>query len=68
RLRHLLKESDGAAEEAFDDLRKALGGNAKPESLNALASSIRDFDFDGALAKLDEIAAETNITEGQATS
>ncbi len=68
RLRHLLKESDGAAEEAFDDLRKALGANAKPESLNALASSIRDFDFDGALAKLDEIAAETNITEGQATS
>ena len=68
RLRNLLKESDAEAEDAFGELRSALGGQAKPESLNALASSIRDFDFDGALAKLDEIAAETHITEGQTTS
>ncbi|HZD49458.1 MAG TPA: response regulator, partial [Silvibacterium sp.] len=67
RLRDLLKESDGAAEEAFVDLRNALGGQAKPETLIALANAIRDFDFDSALAKLDEIATETNITEGQTT-
>ncbi|MBV8674584.1 MAG: response regulator, partial [Acidobacteriaceae bacterium] len=68
RLRSLLKESDAEAEEAFNDLRNALGGQARPETLNALAASIRDFDFDGALRKLDQIAAETHITEGQATS
>jgi two-component system sensor histidine kinase/response regulator len=68
RLRNLLKESDASAEEAFQDLRNALGGQAKLENMNALAASIRDFDFDGALAKLDQIAAETHITEGQATS
>ena len=68
RLRNLLKESDAEAEDAFKELRDALGSETKPETLNALAASIRDFDFDGALAKLDQIAAETHITEGQTTS
>jgi two-component system, sensor histidine kinase and response regulator len=68
RLRNLLKESDAEAEEAYEELRNALGDQVKPETLNALAASIRDFDFDQALAKLDEISAETHITEGQATS
>ena len=68
RLRNLLKESDAEAEDAFAELRTALGSEGKPESLNALAASIRDFDFDGALAKLDQIAAETHITEGQTTA
>ncbi|MBV8631778.1 MAG: response regulator, partial [Silvibacterium sp.] len=67
RLRNLLKESDAEAEDAFDELRDALGGQGNPETLHALAASIRDFDFDGALKKLDEIAAEAHITEGQAT-
>ncbi|MGA7316126.1 MAG: hypothetical protein WBX22_19395 [Silvibacterium sp.] len=68
RLRNLLKESDGESEDVFKELREALGSEAKPEKLNALAASIRDFDFDGALAKLDEIAAQTHLTEGQTTS
>jgi len=68
RLRNLLKESDAEAEDAFAELRTALGSEGKPESLNALAASIRDFDFDGALAKLDQITAETHITEGQTTA
>jgi two-component system, sensor histidine kinase and response regulator len=68
RLRNLLKESNAEAEDAFNNLRQALGGDAKPETLQALAASIRDFDFEGALAKLDEIATETHISEGQTTS
>jgi len=68
RLRNLLKESDAAAEDAFEELRNALGGQANAESLKTLAASIRDFDFDRAIAKLDQITAETHITEGQTTS
>ena len=54
RLRDLLKESDGAAEETFVELRNALGSAGKPETLNALATAIRDFNFDSALAELEE--------------
>ena len=67
KLKGLLEESDGAAEDAFLELRTALGGEIDAETLNTMAKAIRDFDFEGALAKLDEIAAKIKVNEGQTT-
>jgi two-component system, sensor histidine kinase and response regulator len=66
RLRSLLKDSDGTAEEAFSELRNTLGNQVEPAKLHALGAAIRDFDFESALAKLDEIGAEAKLNEGQA--
>jgi two-component system, sensor histidine kinase and response regulator len=65
KLKGLLKESDGAAEDAFNELRTALGGEIEAETLSAMGKAIRDFDFDGALAKLEGIAAKIQVNEGQ---
>ena len=73
KLKGLLEESDGAAEDAFTELRTALGGEVDAETLNTMGKAIRDFDFDGALAKLEGIAAkikvdqEIKVNEGQTT-
>jgi HPt (histidine-containing phosphotransfer) domain-containing protein len=56
RLRGLLEASDGDAEESFRGLQQALAGAIEKPYLDGLSASINDFDFDGALMKLDEIA------------
>jgi CheY-like chemotaxis protein len=56
RLRRLLEASDGAAEPAFQSLLDAVEGAVEKPQLDALSAFINDFDFDAALAKLDEIA------------
>ena len=56
RLRILLEASDGDAEESFQSLQDAVAGAVEKPQLDALSTSINDFDFEAALLKLDEIA------------
>jgi len=56
RLRILLEASDGDAEESFRSLQHAVAGAVEKPQLDALISSINDFDFATALMKLDVIA------------
>jgi signal transduction histidine kinase/DNA-binding response OmpR family regulator/HPt (histidine-containing phosphotransfer) domain-containing protein len=56
RLRSLLEASDGAAEEAFLSFKETVKGVVETQQLNAFGTLIREFDFEGALGKLDEIA------------
>jgi PAS domain S-box-containing protein len=58
RLKALLEASDADASEAFVTLERALGPKGVKPQLNALGAAISDFDFDGALVKLGEIAGE----------
>jgi signal transduction histidine kinase/DNA-binding response OmpR family regulator/HPt (histidine-containing phosphotransfer) domain-containing protein len=55
RLRSLLEASDGAAEEAFLSFKETVTGVVDTQQLNAFGTLIRDFDFEAALGKLDEI-------------
>ena len=56
RLKLLLEVSDGEAEESFRSLQESLAGAIEKPYLDGLSASIKDFDFDAALVKLDEIA------------
>ena len=67
KLKGLLEESDGAAEDAFSELRTALGGEVDTKTLNTMAKAIRDFDFEVAQAKLEEIDTKIKANEGQTT-
>jgi signal transduction histidine kinase/CheY-like chemotaxis protein len=65
RLRSLLEASDGDAEESFLSLQLAVAGTVEKPKLDGLIASIKDFDFDAALVKLDEIAkccAQNGVT------
>jgi hypothetical protein len=55
-LRTLLEASDGDAQEAFQQLNAAVGGAVEKSHLDALNETINNFEFEQALAKLDEIA------------
>ena len=55
-LRSLLEASDGDAEESFRSLQEALTCAIEKPYLDGLSASIKDFDFEAALVKLDEIA------------
>jgi PAS domain S-box-containing protein len=55
-LRALLESSDGDAAEAFVALEGVLTGNYDKLRVNALRAAINEFDFEGALLKLAEIA------------
>jgi len=55
-LRILLEASDGEAEVSFRRVQDAVAGVVEKPYLDSLNASINDFDFDGALKKLDEIA------------
>jgi signal transduction histidine kinase/DNA-binding response OmpR family regulator/HPt (histidine-containing phosphotransfer) domain-containing protein len=66
RLRVLLEASDGDAEETFRTLKSALSGHIEKVRLDALGAAIDDFDFSGALKKLDEIAQELELNHGRA--
>jgi CheY-like chemotaxis protein len=55
-LRTLLEASDGDAQEAFQQLRDSVAAAVEKSHLDALNESINNFEFEQALAKLDEIA------------
>jgi CheY-like chemotaxis protein/HPt (histidine-containing phosphotransfer) domain-containing protein len=54
-LRGLLETSDGDAAEAFLAVENILIGTVDKSRLDALSAAISEFDFEGALLKLDEI-------------
>jgi PAS domain S-box-containing protein len=57
-LRALLESSDGDAVEAFSAVETILAGTIPKSHLDALNTTISDFDFEEALSKLDEIAED----------
>jgi HPt (histidine-containing phosphotransfer) domain-containing protein len=61
RLRSQLEASDGNSEETFRTLRNVLAGQVEKARLDALGADISDFNFPGALSKLDEIAKEHSL-------
>jgi signal transduction histidine kinase/DNA-binding response OmpR family regulator len=61
RLRSQLKASDGNSEESFRTLQSVLANQVEKARLDALGADISDFDFTGALSKLDEIVKEHNL-------
>jgi PAS domain S-box-containing protein len=64
-LRALLESSDGEAAEAFLALEDALAGTTMDKArLRALTAAISEFNFDGALLKLDEIVMEYGANWG----
>jgi hypothetical protein len=65
-LRALLESSDGDATDAFLALESALAGTLDQPRLQALSTAISEFDFDGALSNLDEIAKECGVSWEQA--
>jgi two-component system sensor histidine kinase/response regulator len=66
-LKRLLEASDGDAEDAFLVLQGAVAGQVPPPLLSSLGNAIRDFEFEAALAKLDKLAKESALNQGQAT-
>jgi len=56
RLRGLLEASDAASLDAFNVLREAIAGVVQAQDLDALAETIHNFEFERALAKLQEVA------------
>jgi two-component system sensor histidine kinase/response regulator len=58
RLRGLLESSDGDAAESFLAVENILEGTLDISRLDALRAAINQFDFEGALVKLNEIAKE----------
>jgi PAS domain S-box-containing protein len=57
-LRTLLETSDGDAAEAFLAVENILHGTVDKSRLDALSAAISEFDFEGALLKLNEITRE----------
>jgi HPt (histidine-containing phosphotransfer) domain-containing protein len=62
RLKALLEDRDGEAEEAFLRLADALARVADEAQLNALGATISEFDFEGALSKLRVIALRHGVS------
>jgi two-component system, sensor histidine kinase and response regulator len=58
RLRSLVEANDGEAAPAFAAVAEVLAGAVNPAALDGLKGAIDDFEFDTALARLDEIAAQ----------
>jgi CheY-like chemotaxis protein len=61
-LRALLESGDGDAIEAFLALEGVLAGICDKSRLSALNAAISEFDFSGALSKLDQIEKEHGTT------
>jgi len=55
-LRFLLENSDGNAEEAFRGMRSAVASVVDKADLDALGGLIKDFDFEAALKKLEQLS------------
>jgi HPt (histidine-containing phosphotransfer) domain-containing protein len=63
RLRALLVSCDGDAAEAFLAVERILASTVAKSQLDALSRAVSDFDFEAALAKLDEIAEGAYVLE-----
>ena len=68
RLKDLLDACDGDSEEVFASLRDAVGGKIDSAKLNALGDSIRDYDFESAASRLNEIVQELGLNVGKVTA
>jgi len=66
RLRSLLEASDGDSEEAFRALQGVLSGHVEGAQLDALGSDISEFEFSGALRKLNAIDRELDLERNEA--
>ena len=64
RLRTLIEANDGDAAESLPAVEDALGGTVDKPRLDALRDALGDFDFEGALTKLEEIAKQCGVNEG----
>jgi len=68
RLAALLEASDGDAGDAFQALADAVGAKAGKAQLDGLRSAIQEFDFEGALRLLNDVARECGVAqEGRAS-
>jgi HPt (histidine-containing phosphotransfer) domain-containing protein len=65
RLRTLLAASDGDAQDAFEGLQAAVAEIVDKQHFDALHEAINNFEFDAALAALDEIARICEHHEAQ---
>jgi CheY-like chemotaxis protein len=63
RLRELLEESDGGSKEAFSAFTHAVSSVVDKPELDALEMAIKEFDFDSALSKLNEIVQMPELSE-----
>ena len=64
KLKSLIEANDGDAADAVQQVSEALAGKVDAQRLTALRESVDEFDFDGALSKLGEIARECNLSLG----
>ena len=62
-LRSQLEASGGESEEAFRTVQSVLKGKVEKARLDALGADISDFDFAGALSKLDDIVRDHSLTQ-----
>jgi len=58
----MLDACDGNSQEAVPDLMSAVGGKIGTEALESLQAAISEFDFESALAKLDVIEQECELS------
>jgi len=61
RLRERLEKSAADAPRAFTDMAEILQGTVVAWRLDALGAAVKAFDFDAALAKLDEITDQYRL-------
>ena len=62
KLRALIEANDGDAAEALPSVEDALAGTVDKARLDALRDALGDFDFEGALSKLEEIAKQCGVS------
>jgi hypothetical protein len=62
-LRSQLEASGGESEETFRTVQSVLMGQVEKARLDALGADISDFDFAGALSKLDDIVRDHSLTQ-----
>jgi HPt (histidine-containing phosphotransfer) domain-containing protein len=67
RLRSLLEASDGDAERTLRALQSVLVGHVETARLDALGADISEFDFAGALLKLNDIVKENGLNPEEVT-
>jgi signal transduction histidine kinase/CheY-like chemotaxis protein/HPt (histidine-containing phosphotransfer) domain-containing protein/CHASE3 domain sensor protein len=61
RLRNLIEANDGGASDALPPIENALAGVVDKQLIDKLRDALNDFDFDGALANLAEIAKQGEL-------
>jgi CheY-like chemotaxis protein/HPt (histidine-containing phosphotransfer) domain-containing protein len=62
KLNSLLEANDGNATDALEQVAVALAGRVEASRLSGLRASVEEFDFDGALATLRQIAADCHLS------